>query len=86
MPPTHCSPCAQGLLHLPQFEVSICKSKQAWLQTFSPAGQLGAQVPLAHTWLELHALPQPPQFFASVSTFTQVLLHAVVPEPQRQVP
>lgn len=51
-----------------------------------PVGQEPWQTPPEQTWPDGQALPQLPQFFASVWSETQEFPHLVVPGPHRHVP
>jgi hypothetical protein len=61
--------------HAPQLFESVIVSVQAPPQRLWPIGQgiSVEHVPPTHIWSAVQALPQAPQFIASVAVFTQVM-------------
>jgi len=80
LPLTHVAPCAQTLLHEPQFFESVVGLTQVDPQRTSPGAQ--PQVPLAQPRPAAQALPHAPQFFGSALRSMQTAPHSVVPPMQ----
>lgn len=64
IPLEHVLPVAQLVVQRPQWFESLCRSTQVWLQFVKPLGQV--QSPLLQLWPGRQAMPQLPQFAASV--------------------
>lgn len=83
---THIWPVAHAVLQPPQCAGSVVGSTQlAPPQSSVPPAQVEEQLPAEQRSIALHAWPQVPQFFESVSGFVQTPLHTVVVPPGQQV-
>jgi hypothetical protein len=51
-----------------------------------PRPDQSVQLPFTQNWNIVHALPQPPQLAASVSTSTQAPLHSFASDPHLHAP
>lgn len=72
VPPEHCSPAAQAVPQLPQFEESVCVFTQAAPHRISEPGQVeGTHAPAMHDSPDAHARPQRPQLALFMRTSMQ---------------
>jgi hypothetical protein len=80
VPPVHTTP------HAPQFSESLDVVTQLRAQLVWPVAQLARHRLSPHTWVVVHAVPQPPQLFGSLRSIAQPLAHRVSLAGHTQAP
>ena len=65
---------------MPQFPVSVVRSRQTPEQLVVPETQLTVHTPAEHTWPDAHPRPHAPQLLLSVVRSRQTPVQLVVPE------
>jgi hypothetical protein len=70
--PTQGWPAAQGMLHPPQFELSVLVLVQAPLHRVCPVGQVVPHLPPMQACPVMQVKPQLPQLLGSVAVVTQI--------------
>ena len=79
MPPEQICPAAQARPHMPQWPLSVARSRQVPEQLVVPAPQETTQAPMEQTWPAAQAVPQAPQWLMSVCRSRQTPEHSVWP-------